>query len=147
MDGFIYARHRAALPQAGRQMGQPLLDDDFYEFDEKNFCVLGRRTHRKYQLGDKITIQVARADLIKKQLDFALVDKNNPPGTHRIDKAPITEASRFAPSKKESKMERQREEYEGGYASRRQKRGKRGNTSKREMRAQKREGKRSKRRR
>ena len=41
------------------------LDDDFYEFDEKNFCLLGRRTHRKYQLGDKITIQVARADLIK----------------------------------------------------------------------------------
>ncbi len=123
------------------------LDDDFYEFDEKNFCVLGRRTHRKYQLGDKITIQVARADLIKKQLDFALVDKNNPPGTHRIDKAPITEASRFAPNKKESKMERQREEYEGGYASRRQKRGKRGNTSKREMRAQKRESKRNKRRR
>ena len=123
------------------------LDDDFYEFDEKNFCVLGRRTHRKYQLGDKITIQVARADLIKKQLDFALVDKDNPPFTHRIDTAPITETSRFASSNKESKLERQREEYEGGHASRRQKRGKRGNTSKREMRAQKREGKRNKRRR
>lgn len=119
------------------------LDDDFYEFDEKNFCVLGRRTHHKYQLGDKITIQVARADLIKKQLDFALVDKNNPPGSHRIDKAPITEAMRFAPSKKEGKLERQREEYEGGRASRRQKRGKRGNTSKREMRAE-RDGRRDK---
>ncbi len=106
------------------------LDDDFYEFDEKNYYLIGRRTRRKYQLGDKITIQVARADLIKKQLDFALVDKNNPVGSHRIDKAPITEASRFA--SKESKSDRRRNEYEGGSASRRQQRGRRGNAGRRD---------------
>ncbi|MDR0962347.1 MAG: ribonuclease R [Mediterranea sp.] len=50
------------------------LDDDYYEFDEKNYCLRGRRKHRIYSLGDAITVQVARANLEKKQLDFALVD-------------------------------------------------------------------------
>ncbi len=49
------------------------LDDDYYVFDEKNYCLLGRRYGRKYQLGDEITVRVARANLDKKQLDFALV--------------------------------------------------------------------------
>ena len=48
------------------------LDDDYYEFDERNFCLVGRRRHHKYQLGDAIRIQVARANLEKKQLDFTL---------------------------------------------------------------------------
>ncbi len=49
------------------------LDDDYYVFDEKNYCLLGRRYGRKYQLGDEITVKVARANLDKKQLDFMLV--------------------------------------------------------------------------
>ena len=106
------------------------LDDDFYEFDEKNYYLIGRRTHRKYQLGDNITIQVARADLIKKQLDFVLVDENNPAGAHRIDKAPITEADRL-PGKRETRNDRKRSDYEGGKASRRQQRGNRGNSHRR----------------
>lgn len=68
------------------------LEDDYYEFDDKNYCLIGRRTNRRYQLGDKVTIQIARADLTKKQLDFVLVDENNPAGSHHIDKAPITES-------------------------------------------------------
>ena len=106
------------------------LDDDFYEFDEKNYCLIGRRRRHKYQLGDNITIQVARADLIKKQLDFVLVDERNPAGTHRIDKAPITQQSRLQ-QMAESKKDRQRSDYEGGKASRRQQRGKRGNSARR----------------
>ena len=50
------------------------LDDDYYEFDEKNYCLRGRRKHRCYSLGDAITVKVARANLEKKQLDFALVE-------------------------------------------------------------------------
>ena len=50
------------------------LGDDYYEFDEKNYCLRGRRKHRTYSLGDTITIKVARANLEKKQLDFALVE-------------------------------------------------------------------------
>ena len=49
------------------------LDDDYYEFDEKNYCLRGRRKNHPYSLGDAITVKVARANLEKKQLDFALV--------------------------------------------------------------------------
>ena len=49
------------------------LTDDFYEFDEKNYCIIGRRTHKKYQLGDPIEIEIARANLERKQLDFRIV--------------------------------------------------------------------------
>ncbi len=48
------------------------LDDDYYEYDEKNYCLRGRRKKHVYSLGDAITIKVARANLEKKQLDFAL---------------------------------------------------------------------------
>ena len=50
------------------------LDDDYYEFDEKNYCLVGRRHHHKYQLGDSIRIKVARANIEKRQLDFSLAD-------------------------------------------------------------------------
>lgn len=48
------------------------LDDDIYYFDEDNYCAVGRNTNRKYQLGDKIKIRIANANLEKKQLDFTL---------------------------------------------------------------------------
>lgn len=48
------------------------LGDDFYEFDEKNYCLIGRRHHQKFSLGDPLKIKVARANLEKKQLDFVL---------------------------------------------------------------------------
>ena len=48
------------------------LDDDFYEFDEKNYCLRGRRHHHVYSLGDPMRVSVARANLAKKQLDFAI---------------------------------------------------------------------------
>ena len=48
------------------------LDDDFYELDEKNYRLVGRRTRREYRLGQALTIQVARANLERRQLDFSL---------------------------------------------------------------------------
>ena len=54
------------------------LTDDFYEFDEKNYCIIGRHTHKKYQLGDSIEIEIARANLDKKQLDFRIVGEVPP---------------------------------------------------------------------
>ena len=88
------------------------LADDYYEFDEKNYCLVGRSTHQRYQLGDKVTIQIARADLTKKQLDFVLVDENNPAGTHRIDKAPITESRSKLAKMQERKQESRRKSNE-----------------------------------
>lgn len=49
------------------------LDDDYYDFDERNFCLVGRRRHHRYQLGDPIRIRVAAANVEKKQLDFVIV--------------------------------------------------------------------------
>lgn len=48
------------------------LDDDYYTFDDKNYCLVGRRYHKRYQLGDELSVKVARANLDKKQLDFTL---------------------------------------------------------------------------
>ena len=48
------------------------LDDDYYDFDERNYCLVGRHHHHKYQLGDPICIKVAGANLEKRQLDFSL---------------------------------------------------------------------------
>ena len=62
------------------------LDDDYYEFDERNFCLVGRRRHHRYQLGDAVRIQVARANLDKKQLDFTLVESED-----KTDKARATQ--------------------------------------------------------
>ncbi len=47
-------------------------DNDYFIFDEQNYCVVGRRSNKRYQLGDSIEVKVARADLDKKQLDFVL---------------------------------------------------------------------------
>ena len=54
------------------------LDDDFYIFDERNYALVGRHSHKTYQLGDRITVKVWRTNLERKQLDFRLAkaDKN-----------------------------------------------------------------------
>lgn len=57
------------------------LADDYYDYDEKNYCLVGRRNNNRYRLGDTVKVQVARANLDKKQLDFALIDEKNPPKT------------------------------------------------------------------
>ena len=49
------------------------LRDDQYFIDEKNYCLIGRKSKRKLSLGDKVRIEVLSADMIKKQLNFALV--------------------------------------------------------------------------
>lgn len=50
------------------------LDDDFYELDEKNYRLIGRRTKREYRLGQELPITVVRTNLERKQLDFALAE-------------------------------------------------------------------------
>lgn len=49
------------------------LDDDYYEYDEKNFAVVGRHTGRRFTLGDRVRISVAQASIERKLLDFSLV--------------------------------------------------------------------------
>ena len=49
------------------------LNDDFYVLDEKNYCIIGQRRKKKYQLGDEVSIMVKKVDLGKRQIDFTLV--------------------------------------------------------------------------
>ena len=55
------------------------LQDDYYEFDDKNYCIIGHKTHKKYQLGDSIKVVLKSADLQKKQIDFMIYDEFAPP--------------------------------------------------------------------
>lgn len=48
------------------------LADDFYDFDEKNYSLVGRRHGHRYRLGDSVPVKVARCDIAKKQLDFVI---------------------------------------------------------------------------
>lgn len=57
------------------------LGDEPFDFDERNFTLVGRKTRHRFTLGDKIRIRVAKANLYRKQLDFDFVKKYPAPGT------------------------------------------------------------------
>ncbi|MDE6135884.1 MAG: ribonuclease R [Muribaculaceae bacterium] len=79
------------------------LADDFYDFDEKNFCLVGRRNGHRYRLGDAVRVQVARCDIQKKQLDFMIVDEEgNPIGAPARKTAPKPQSR----SRKQSRKSR-----------------------------------------
>lgn len=48
------------------------LKDDHYVYDERNVCLIGRRTHKRYTLGDKVKVQVAAVNMERKTIDFKL---------------------------------------------------------------------------
>ena len=50
------------------------MQDDYYSFDEESYSIVGKRYRKRYRLGDEIMITVKRADLVKKQLDFAIFE-------------------------------------------------------------------------
>jgi ribonuclease R len=49
------------------------ITDDFYVLDEKNYCIVGQRKQKKYQLGDEVQVKVKKVDLSKRQIDFSLI--------------------------------------------------------------------------
>ena len=49
------------------------MTDDYYDFQEANMCIIGRRNHKKYIVGDKVRIKVINASKIQKRIDFELV--------------------------------------------------------------------------
>ncbi len=74
-----------------------LRDDNFY-FDEENYCLRGRKYGKVLTLGDQVRIEIKRADLVKKQLDFALVevvDKNSSTNSHQEKKEIISKKKNF----------------------------------------------------
>ncbi|MGB5271256.1 MAG: ribonuclease R [Eudoraea sp.] len=51
------------------------IKDDYYTFDEREYAIIGERTHEKYQLGDTVRVMVKSTDLVKRHLDFSLLGK------------------------------------------------------------------------
>jgi ribonuclease R len=49
------------------------LHDDFYAYDEKNYCIYGRKNKRKFQLGDKVTVKILKTDINQRTIDLELV--------------------------------------------------------------------------
>ena len=50
------------------------MEDDYYTYDEKHYSLIGRRTKKRYRLGDKVRIQVVRVNPEDRQIDFILVN-------------------------------------------------------------------------
>jgi ribonuclease R len=48
--------------------------DDFYDYDEQTISLVGRKTKKRYRLGDKVKIKVKSADPLRRRLDFSLVE-------------------------------------------------------------------------
>ncbi|WP_452598999.1 ribonuclease R family protein, partial [Pontimicrobium sp. MEBiC01747] len=51
------------------------IKDDYYEFDQDQFALVGKETKNMYQLGDEVVVKVKQADLVKRHLDFDLIGK------------------------------------------------------------------------
>jgi len=85
------------------------LADDFYEFDENNQWIIGKRTHKKYQLGDQVHVVVKAADTTKRQVDLDLVGN--------------AEIVRIQKSMKRQDRRRERENKRGSRGSKKNKAG------------------------
>lgn len=64
------------------------LDDDFYVFDEDNYCLIGKYHKKRYQLGEDIKVEILRTNLAKKQMDFRLISDGMEEGTPKVEKVP-----------------------------------------------------------
>ncbi|WP_350293345.1 ribonuclease R [uncultured Croceitalea sp.] len=53
------------------------IKDDYYNFDEKQFAIIGERSKKMYQLGDEVLVMVKNTDLVKRHLDFSLIGKKD----------------------------------------------------------------------
>ena len=72
------------------------MDDDYYVFDDKHYCLLGERTKKRYQIGDEIRVRLSRADIATRQLDFIIEEGNQ--GT--VKKSFASTAKRSATAQK-----------------------------------------------
>ena len=63
------------------------LDDDYYQYEEKNYRLVGRRTGRIFQLGDPIKVGVLKVDVIKNEIDLFLVEASKAVSKHKGGKS------------------------------------------------------------
>lgn len=51
------------------------LDDDYYEYDEKKYRIVGRKTGRVYRLGDKVVVRIKKTDIDRRLIDLLFVGR------------------------------------------------------------------------
>jgi ribonuclease R len=51
------------------------LHDDYYQYHEKQYCLMGERTHQTFRIGDEVRVRVDRVDMERRHIDFELVEK------------------------------------------------------------------------
>jgi ribonuclease R len=56
------------------------MDDDYYVFDDKHYCLLGEKTRKRYSIGDEIKVRLARADMASRQIDFTIEEERRRAG-------------------------------------------------------------------
>jgi ribonuclease R len=89
------------------------LTDDNYYFDEENYCMRGKKYGRVLTLGDEVRIEVRRADLVKKQLDFALVEIKDKKNERKNSSSEKQEIKKSEPADERPRNERFQKESKG----------------------------------
>lgn len=51
------------------------LHDDYYQYHEKRYCLVGERTHKAFRIGDEVRVRVDRVDVERRHIDFGLIEK------------------------------------------------------------------------
>ena len=63
------------------------MEDDYYIYDDRHFCLIGERTKKRYQIGDTTRVKLARADIATRQIDFILEEPEDESNTRLERKA------------------------------------------------------------
>ncbi len=50
------------------------MEDDYYNYDDRHYCLIGERTHKTYRVGDVVRVILAKADVSAKKIEFLLVE-------------------------------------------------------------------------
>lgn len=58
-----------------------VMNDDYYEYSEKHMALIGRRTHRIFQIGQPVKVRLTRVDKDLREVDFEMVNPEDAPTT------------------------------------------------------------------
>ena len=70
----MLSRTLISRPNVEKLIRMADMDDDYYEFDERNYCIVGRRNHKRFTLGDKLMVRVKKTDIDKRLIDLIFAD-------------------------------------------------------------------------
>ncbi|HEY5586135.1 MAG TPA: ribonuclease R [Ruminiclostridium sp.] len=75
------------------------MEDDYYNYDERHFCLIGERTHKTYRIGDVVKVILAKADIPTKKIEFVLAESKEENGLRNSGEATGDKAVFFKPKK------------------------------------------------